>query len=78
MADGEYERVLDAIEAHELVALLSGLSERERMILEDRSPSETAQRLGVSTERVRKIARPARAKLAAAARDDAGKSTRRV
>jgi DNA-directed RNA polymerase specialized sigma24 family protein len=48
------------------------------MILEDRSPSETAQRLGVSTERVRKIARPARAKLAAAARDDAGKSTRRV
>jgi DNA-directed RNA polymerase specialized sigma24 family protein len=48
------------------------------MILEDRSPSETAQRLGVSTERVRKIARRARAKLAAAARDDAGKSTRRV
>jgi sigma-70-like protein len=39
---------------------------------------ETAQRLGVSTERVRKIARRARAKLAAAARDDAWKSTRRV
>ena len=70
--------MLDAIEAHELVALLSGLLERKRTILGDRSPSETAQRLGVSTERVRKIARPARAKLAAAARDDAGKSTRRV
>jgi RNA polymerase primary sigma factor len=61
LADGEYERALDAIEAHELVALLSGLSERERTILEDRSPSETAQRLRVSTERVRKIARRARA-----------------
>jgi hypothetical protein len=31
MADGEYERVLDQVEAQQLVSLLSGLSERERM-----------------------------------------------
>jgi RNA polymerase primary sigma factor len=75
LADGEYERVLDAVEAHELVALLSGLSERERMILEERNPSEIAQRLGLSTERVRQIERRARGKLAAAAPDDARRST---
>jgi RNA polymerase primary sigma factor len=76
LADGEYERVLDAVEAQELVALLSGLSERERMILrarygldgeEERTPSEIAARLGLSTERVREIERRARGKLAAAA-----------
>jgi RNA polymerase sigma factor (sigma-70 family) len=77
MADGEYERVLDQVEAQELVSLLSGLSERERMILRahygldgepEQSPSEIAQRLGLSTERVREIERRARGKLAAAAR----------
>jgi RNA polymerase primary sigma factor len=76
MADGEYERVLDQVEAQELVSLLSGLSERERMILRARygldgqpeqSPSEIAQRLGLSTARVREIERRARGKLAAAA-----------
>jgi RNA polymerase primary sigma factor len=30
LAEGEYERVLDAIETEELLALLAGLSERER------------------------------------------------
>ena len=76
LADGEYERVLDAVEAQELVALLTGLSERERMILrarygldgeEEQSPSQIAERLGLSTERVRQIERRARGKLAAAA-----------
>jgi RNA polymerase sigma factor (sigma-70 family) len=69
LADGEYERVLDAIESEELAALLSRLSERDRAILldgeQERSPSEIAQRLGLSTERVRQIERRARAKLAA-------------
>jgi RNA polymerase sigma factor (sigma-70 family) len=76
MADGDYDRVLDQVEAQELVSLLSGLSERERMILRARygldgeleqSPQEIAQRLGLSTARVREIERRARAKLAAAA-----------
>jgi RNA polymerase sigma factor (sigma-70 family) len=79
MADGEYDRVLDQVEAQELVSLLSGLSERERMILRARygldgepeqSPQEIAQRLGLSTARVREIERRARAKLAAAAARD--------
>ena len=77
MADGEYERVLNQVEAQELISLLSGLSERERMILRahygldgepEQSPSEIAQRLGLSTARVREIERRARGKLAAAAR----------
>jgi RNA polymerase sigma factor (sigma-70 family) len=81
MADGEYERVLDQVEAQELVSLLSGLSERERMILRahygldgepEQSPSEIAQRLGLSTARVREIERRARGKLAAAARTGGG------
>ncbi|HEY0364642.1 MAG TPA: sigma-70 family RNA polymerase sigma factor, partial [Solirubrobacteraceae bacterium] len=79
MADGEYDRVLDQVEAQELVSLLSGLSERERMILRARygldgepeqSPQEIAQQLGLSTARVREIERRARAKLAAAAARD--------
>jgi RNA polymerase primary sigma factor len=36
LAEGEYERVLDAIETEDLLALLSGLSERERAILRAR------------------------------------------
>ncbi|MGZ4279359.1 MAG: sigma factor-like helix-turn-helix DNA-binding protein, partial [Solirubrobacteraceae bacterium] len=64
-------------EAQELVSLLSGLSARERMILRahysldgepEQSLSEIAQRLGLSTARVRDIERRARGKLAAAAR----------
>jgi DNA-directed RNA polymerase specialized sigma subunit len=59
------------------VAQLSGLSERERRILEEeeRHPTEIARRLGLSTERVRQIERRARAKVAAAAPDDARRST---
>jgi RNA polymerase sigma factor (sigma-70 family) len=76
LSDGEYERVLDAIEAEELVALLSTLSDRERMILRARygldGPEQTrqeiAERLGISTARVKEIERRALGKLAAAAR----------
>src|SRR5207244_409923 len=32
-AEGEYERVLDAVEAEELASLLSSLSDRERTVL---------------------------------------------
>jgi RNA polymerase primary sigma factor len=81
MADGEYERVLNEVEAQELVALLSGLSERERMILRahyglggepEQNPSQIAQRLGLSTARVREIERRAQGKLAAAAASGEG------
>jgi RNA polymerase sigma factor (sigma-70 family) len=75
LAEGEYERVLDAVEAEELASLLSTLSERERTILrwryglegEELDAEEIARRLGLSTRRVREIERQARAKLAAAA-----------
>jgi len=76
LAEGEYERVLEAIEAEELVALLAGLSERERAILrarygvgdgEEESLRSIGGRLGISAERVRQIERRALGKLAAAA-----------
>ncbi|MEA2135208.1 MAG: polymerase primary sigma factor [Solirubrobacteraceae bacterium] len=75
LAEGEYERVLDVIEGQQLLGLLSRLSERERTVLrmhhgldgEELSHREIAERLGISTSRVRKIERRARAKLAAAA-----------
>jgi RNA polymerase primary sigma factor len=78
LAEAEYERVLDAIEAEELLALLSGLSDREREILrarygldgEEQSLAEVAGRLGVSAERVRQLEQRALAKLRAAARSD--------
>jgi RNA polymerase primary sigma factor len=76
LADGEYERILDVIEGQQLLALLSRLTERERQVLrmhhgldgEELSHREIAERLGISTSRVRKLERRARAKLAAAAR----------
>ena len=76
LAEGEYERVLDALERKQLLALLSGLSEREREILaarygldgEEQSLRDIGGRLGVSAERVRQIERRALGKLAAAAR----------
>lgn len=76
LADGEYERVLEALEARELLALLSGLSERERAILRarfglegdpERTRGEIAESLGLSAERVRQIEQRALGKLAAAA-----------
>jgi RNA polymerase sigma factor (sigma-70 family) len=76
LAEGEYERVLDAIETEELLALLSGLSAREREILSARygladggeqSLRAVAGRLGVSAERVRQLEQRALGKLAAAA-----------
>ena len=74
LADGEYERVLDAIEREELHSLLAVLSDREREVLraryglagEDAQPlREVGERLGLSYERVRQIEQRALGKLAA-------------
>jgi RNA polymerase sigma factor (sigma-70 family) len=73
LAEGEYERVLAAIEVEELHDLLAGLSERERRVLalryglegEDRSLREVGELLGISGERVRQIENRALGKLAA-------------
>jgi RNA polymerase primary sigma factor len=75
-AQDAYERVLDVIEAQELMPLLSVLSPRERQILrarsglegEARSRREIAERLGLSVSRVRDIEQRALAKLRSAAR----------
>jgi RNA polymerase sigma factor (sigma-70 family) len=75
LAEGEYEQVLESMEAQELVALLAGLSERERSILrarfglgrEEGSRREIAERQGVSPERIRQIEERALGKLRAAA-----------
>jgi RNA polymerase sigma factor (sigma-70 family) len=82
LAEGEYEEVLGAMEAEGLLALLSGLSERERSILRSRfglqgvkeeSRREVAESLGVSVERVRQLEQRALGKLAAAAGEPAGR-----
>lgn len=82
LADGDYEAVLEAIEAQELLALLSGLSDREREILRARhgledegdgdslSLRQVGERFGLSAERVRQIEQRALGKLAAAAGGD--------
>src|SRR6201996_3905212 len=76
LAEGAYEDVLGAMETEGLLALLSGLSERERSILRSRfglqgvdeeSRREVAESLGVSVERVRQLEQRALGKLAAAA-----------
>jgi RNA polymerase sigma factor (sigma-70 family) len=73
LAEGEYERVLAAIEVEELHDLLAGLSDRERHVLglrfglqgPDRSLREVGELLGISGERVRQIENRALGKLAA-------------
>ena len=74
MAEQDYERVLAAIEIEALHSLLSGLSERERHVLELRygvagdelSLRQVGEQLGISGERVRQLERRALAKLGAA------------
>jgi RNA polymerase primary sigma factor len=74
-AEQSYEEVLIRLEASELRALLSGLSDRERSVLAERhgvdgpqrSLRDIAGRLGVSAERVRQIEERALSKLRAGA-----------
>ena len=76
LAEEAYEQVLEATEREEVLALLSGLSTREREILRARyglagpeqSLAEVGARLGVSAERVRQLERRALSKLRAASR----------
>jgi RNA polymerase sigma factor (sigma-70 family) len=78
LAEDEYERALSEIEIAQLRSLLSGLSERERLILRARygldGPEQTlgqiAERLGLSAERVRQIEQRALGKLRAAVGSD--------
>jgi len=75
LAEDEYERVLRTVATEQLLALLAGLSDRERGILRARyglegpeeSLREIAARLGLSAERVRQLEQRALGKLAAAA-----------
>jgi len=75
LAEDEYERVITTIAIGQLRDLLSGLSDRERSILQARfgldgeaaSLREIAGRLGVSAERIRQLESRALGKLRAAA-----------
>jgi RNA polymerase sigma factor (sigma-70 family) len=75
LAEDEYEQVITRIAASQVRDLLSGLSDRERMILgahlgvdgPAQSLREIAERLGVSVERVRQLEERALGKLRAAA-----------
>lgn len=71
LAEDEYQLVLDRIEIDQLRTLLSGLSDRERMVLSSRyglngqeqSLRQVAGRLGLTAERVRQIEQRALGKL---------------
>ena len=73
-AEGEYERVLEALDVAGLHNLLAGLSARERLVLEMRcgldgpgqSLRQVGARLGISGERVRQIESRALGKLSTA------------
>jgi RNA polymerase sigma factor (sigma-70 family) len=75
LAEDEYEQVITRIAASQLRDLLSGLSQRERMVLRlhfgfdgpAQSLREIGERLGVSAERVRQLEERALGKLRAAA-----------
>ncbi len=75
LAEDEYERVVSHVAASQLRDMLSGLSERERVVLRARfgfdgeaeNLREIAGSLGVSSERVRQIESRALGKLRAAA-----------
>lgn len=66
-AEEDFEHLLDVVEAQQLLDQLTRLSERERSALDEDS-QQTAERLGVSTNRAQRIHRRARAKRSAAAR----------
>lgn len=75
IAEDEYERALDEMEVAQLRSLLSGLSDRERMVLraryglddgEEQTLRDIAGQLGLSAERVRQIEQRALGKLRAA------------
>jgi RNA polymerase sigma factor (sigma-70 family) len=80
LPDGEYERLLDALEHAELRGLLAALSAPERAILRarcgvDRAPEDelrVARRLGLTRARVRELERRALGKLASAGRGTRG------
>jgi RNA polymerase primary sigma factor len=75
LAEDEYEQVITRVAASQLRDLLTGLSDRERMVLRAHlgldGPAQTlreiAARLGVSRERVRQLEERALGKLRAAA-----------
>lgn len=75
IAEDEYERVVERVEVAQLRSLLSGLDDRERMVLrarygldgEEQTLAEIGSRLGLSAERVRQIEQRALGKLRAAA-----------
>jgi RNA polymerase sigma factor (sigma-70 family) len=74
-AGDAYDHILDEAEAEELLPLLAALSDRERSILathygldgEPQSHKESAERLGISVNRVRQVERRALNKLRRAA-----------
>jgi RNA polymerase primary sigma factor len=74
IAEDEYERVIERMEIAQLRSLLSGLDDRERMVLRARygldgdqqTLGQIGSRLGLSAERVRQIEQRALGKLRAA------------